>query len=236
MPFEEEYETFQRKPEWKARKQSNVNESQEYKKELVEQGRCLCSYYIRNRLRRAGLLNKKVTQRLRFLLEPSSDVVYDVFPALNTMGEELERMHPRLYSNVSRQLSRAPFGELEDCDTAPMLLNLVAKELLKNNITWGKIISIFAICGGFGIDCVRQGHYDFLQFLIDGFTELIEDDLLLWLSENGGWIGLLKHIRQKNTQFTLLGWLTIFVIFNIMFYFISNIAKQIGCHLYSSLF
>lgn len=29
------------------------------------------------------------------------------------MGEELERMHPRIYSNVSRQLSRAAFGELQ---------------------------------------------------------------------------------------------------------------------------
>lgn len=29
------------------------------------------------------------------------------------MCEELERMHPRVYMNISRHLSRAPFGELE---------------------------------------------------------------------------------------------------------------------------
>lgn len=207
------------------------------KNELISQGKCLCVQYIRARLRRAGVLNRKVIQRLRSAnFEPTSNVVYEVFPALNSMGEELERMHPRIYTNVSRQLSRTPFG-LEDCDTAPMLLNLVAKELLKNNnITWGKIISIFAVCGGFALDCVRQGHYDFLQYLIDGMSEIIEEDLIYWLSDNGGWYGLQQHIRPNEQQFSLLGLLTVFVIFNLIVYFISNLMKQIGYHLYSMLF
>lgn len=38
------------------------------------------------------------TKRIRFMFQ---------------MGEELERMHPRIYSNVSRQLSRVAFGELQ---------------------------------------------------------------------------------------------------------------------------
>lgn len=50
------------------------------------QGKCLCGQYIRARLRRAGVLNRKVTQRLRNILEPSSHVVYEVFPALNTVS------------------------------------------------------------------------------------------------------------------------------------------------------
>lgn len=152
------------------------------------------------------------------------------------MGEELERMHPRVYTNVSRQLSRAPFGELEDSDAAPMLLNLVAKDLFHSSITWGKIISIFAVCGGFAIDCVRQGHYDYLQFLIDGMSEIIEDDLAHWLADNGGWLGLLQHIRPEVGQFSFLGWLTLFVIISSGIYVVSNIFKSIGCHLHSLLF
>lgn len=53
------------------------------------QGKCLCGQYIRARLRRAGVLNRKVTQRLRNILEPSSHVVYEVFPALNTVSKVL---------------------------------------------------------------------------------------------------------------------------------------------------
>ncbi|KAH8280225.1 hypothetical protein KR018_000088 [Drosophila ironensis] len=210
---------------------------QEYKMEIINQGKCLCGQYIRARLRRAGVLNRKVTQRLRNILDPgSSNVVYEVFPALNSMGEELERMHPRVYTNISRQLSRAPFGELEDGDMAPMLLNLVAKDLFRSSITWGKIISIFAVCGGFAIDCVRQGHYDYLQTLVDGLAEIIEDDLVYWLMDNGGWLGLQQHIRPRVGEFTFLGWLTLFVTISAGAYMVSNVCRRIGCQLYSLIF
>lgn len=210
---------------------------QEYKMDIINQGKCLCGQYIRARLRRAGVLNRKVTQRLRNILDPgSSHVVYEVFPALNSMGEELERMHPRVYTNISRQLSRAPFGELEDSDMAPMLLNLVAKDLFRSSITWGKIISIFAVCGGFAIDCVRQGHFDYLQCLIDGLAEIIEDDLVYWLIDNGGWLGLSRHIRPRVGEFTFLGWLTLFVTISAGAYMVSNVCRRIGGQLYSLLF
>lgn len=48
------------------------------------------------------------------------------------MAEELERMHPRVYTNVARQLSRTPFGELADADAAPFLLHATAKEMFKS--------------------------------------------------------------------------------------------------------
>ncbi|XP_058983551.1 bcl-2-related ovarian killer protein homolog B [Musca domestica] len=215
----------------------------DFKNEIINQGKCLCGQYIRARLRRAGVLNRKVIQRMRSLLEPSSEIVYEVFPALNSMGEELERMHPRIYTNVSRQLSRAPYGELVDSDTAPMLMNLVAKQLFsrstaeKERITWAKIISVFAVCGGFAIDCVRQGHYDYLQCLVDGVGEIIEDDLVHWLVERGGWMGLQQHIKPKGSQtFSFLDWLTLFVAISSSFYAVANFLKQLGCQMYSLIF
>lgn len=207
----------------------------QYKKEIVNQGKCLCGHYIRNRLKRAGVLNTKAIQRLRPIFEASCTTVYEVFPALNRIGEELERMHVRVYTNVSSQLSRTPFGELEDNDTAPMLLNLVAKELFQTNITWGKIISIFAVCGGFAVDCVRQGHYDYLQSLVNCMSAIIEDDISFWLSDNGGWSGLQKHISPEVGNFSFLGCLTIFVALSTSLYFISNLFKNISNYLYSLL-
>lgn len=164
-------------------------------------------------------------------------------PTATQMGEELERMHPRIYTNVSRQLSRAPYGELVDSDTAPMLMNLVAKQLFsrstaeKERITWAKIISVFAVCGGFAIDCVRQGHYDYLQCLVDGVGEIIEDDLVHWLVERGGWMGLQQHIKPKGSQtFSFLDWLTLFVAISSSFYAVANFLKQLGCQMYSLIF
>lgn len=52
-------------------------------KEIVTQGKCLCGQYIRCRLRRAGLFNKKLgLQRIRSIIgTPSIQIVRDVFPA-----------------------------------------------------------------------------------------------------------------------------------------------------------
>lgn len=50
------------------------------------------------------------------------------------MGEELERMHPRIYSNVSRQLSRAAFGELQVRDR-------------RGTLIVGAIFFEFRVCG-----------------------------------------------------------------------------------------
>lgn len=152
------------------------------------------------------------------------------------MSEELEKMHPRIYTNVSRQLSPAPFGELEYRETAPIILNIIAKDLFKANITWSKVVSIFAVCGGFAVDCVKQQHYDYLQFLVEAMADIIEDDLSQWLRFNDGWAGLLTHIKPSQRQISFLGWLTIFVSLSTFIYFLINVFKLLGCHVYSVVF
>lgn len=153
------------------------------------------------------------------------------------MCEELERMHPRVYSNISRQLSRTPFGELEEAHTAPILLNAVAKDLLRSGINWGKIISIFTISGGLAVDIVRQGHYDYLPRLIEGTVDIIEDDLVAWLLDNGGWSGLLEHIRIRPTyhypQLTTYEWLTLVSGILFILYMLFFTVKSIGSGFYS---
>ena len=53
-------------------------------REIILQGKCLCSQYIRLRLKRSGIYNKKLgLQRLRSIVGTSSvHVVRDIFPAL----------------------------------------------------------------------------------------------------------------------------------------------------------
>lgn len=47
---------------------------------------------------------------------------------------------------------------------------------------------MFAITGGLAVDCVRQGHPDYIPKLIDGIADVIEDELVAWIIENGGWV------------------------------------------------
>ncbi|KAJ6633418.1 Bcl-2-related ovarian killer protein like A, partial [Pseudolycoriella hygida] len=179
----------------------------------LSNGKCLCGQYIRSRLKRSGIFNKKLgLQRLRSIIgTPAAHVVREVFPALNYIGEELERMHPKLYTSVTRQISRKAGGELSSAESASVLLSSVARDLFRNDITWGKVVSLFAITGGLAVDCVRQGHAEYLTQLVEGIAAVIEDELVAWINENGGWIGLTIHVRPESSAFSVSEWSAIFV-------------------------
>lgn len=53
-----------------------------------------------------------------------------------------------------------------------------------------QVVSLFAITGGLAVDCVRQGHMEYLPQLVDGIAAVIEDELVAWINENGGWVML----------------------------------------------
>lgn len=55
------------------------------------------------------------------------------------VGEELERMHPSLYTNVTRQITRPSSSDLQSADTAPAILSAVSRDLFRSDITWGKV-------------------------------------------------------------------------------------------------
>lgn len=97
-------------------------------------------------------------------------------------------MHPRTYSNISRQVSRSTGGEFQTVDTAPLIISAIARYLFKSDITWSKIISLYALTGGIAVDCVRQGHPEYLPKLVEGLGEVIEDELVPWINDNGGWV------------------------------------------------
>lgn len=88
-------------------------------------------------------------------------------------------------------------------------------------------MSLFAISGGLAVDCVRQAHPDFIPKLIDAMADVIEDELVAWISENGGWvssifvrifpsilyslnsflkIGLNVHVKPETSEFTMIEW------------------------------
>jgi len=158
--------------------------------EVISQGRVLCAQYIRNRLKRSGIFSKKLgLYRLRSMVGTTSAIVVrEVYPLLIGAGVELERMYPKLYMNVARQASHTPGGVLISDKAAASLLAAIGHDLLKTDINWGKVISIFAIAGGLAVDCVCQGHPEYLHGLMDGMVEILEDDLGNWIATNGGWV------------------------------------------------
>lgn len=77
--------------------------------DIVSQSKSICSQFIRMRLKRNVVANKRLgLQRIRSMmsLQPVSNpaAVGEVFAQLHLIGLELERMHPNLYTGISRQV------------------------------------------------------------------------------------------------------------------------------------
>lgn len=162
--------------------------------EVIAQGRVLCGQYIRNRLKRSGIFSKKLgLYRLRSMVGTSSAIIVrEVFPSLVCAGTEIERLYPKLYTNVARQASLSPGGVLVSDKAAAALLSAIGHDLFKSDITWGKVVSVFAVAGGLAVDCVCQGHPEYLHGLMEGMAEILEDCLADWIGINGGWVGIIQ--------------------------------------------
>lgn len=149
--------------------------------EILEQGKSLCGQYVRARLKRSGVFSRKCgLNRIRNVH------VREVFPRLQAIGHELERMHPNLYVGIARQASATPMLGSEK-HVAEILIT-VARELLKLEVTWARVISLFAVAGGLAVDCVRQGHPEYITALVEAFTEILDEELASWVANNGGWV------------------------------------------------
>ncbi|KAL0274203.1 UNVERIFIED_CONTAM: hypothetical protein PYX00_006682 [Menopon gallinae] len=172
--------------------------------EIVTVGKSLCSQYIRSRLRRSGYLNKKCgLQRLRSAVSLSGGVLFrEVFPDLLGLGVELERMHPKLYINVMRQASSLPGGRITSDKEPGTVLTAVYRELLKTELTWEKLVSLYAVAGGLAVDCVRQGHYDYLISIVEAMEEILEEELAQWIHDKGGWHALTILVRPPTTNWS----------------------------------
>ena len=68
------------------------------------------------------------------------------------------------------------------------VLSSIAQELLKTDITWGKIVSLYCVAGGLAVDCVHQGHPEYLFGLIEAMGLVVERDAATWIAQQGGWV------------------------------------------------
>ncbi|KAF5298442.1 hypothetical protein FQR65_LT01221 [Abscondita terminalis] len=199
--------------------------------EVIVQGKMLCGQYIKSRLKRSGIFSKKLSlYRLRSVIGTASGtVVREVAPFLNAIGVELERMHPKLYNSISRKVSVSTGGTLESDKTAAELFAAIAHELVKCDITWGKVVSVFAIAGGLAVDCVCQGHPEYLHSLLESMTEVMEDDVADWVANNGGWSALCSQCRCPEAEFSLLDYaskiITVIIVLLVSYFLIRLFGK-----------
>ncbi|XP_068616288.1 bcl-2-related ovarian killer protein homolog B-like, partial [Brachionichthys hirsutus] len=159
-------------------------------RELVSQSKALCRDYMLSRLNRSGLGWSKMELNLC----PSNAALSEVSLVLLCLGDELELIQPSLYRNVARQLNISVAMESMVSDA----FIGVATEIFSTGITWGKVVSMYAVAGALAVDCVRQGHPTAVHILVDSLGQFVRKFLVLWLKRRGGWGEIAKCVIKKD--------------------------------------
>ncbi|XP_061696435.1 bcl-2-related ovarian killer protein homolog A-like [Syngnathoides biaculeatus] len=159
-------------------------------KELVSQAKALCRDFIVSRLNQNGLAWSKSELNLM----PSGAALADVSSVLVCLGDELERILPSLYRNVACQLNISVAMETMVSDA----FIGVATEIFSTGITWGKVVSMYAVAGALAVDCVRQGHASTVQVIVDSLGQFVRKYLAQWLKRRGGWLELTNCVVKKD--------------------------------------
>merc|ERR1719510_1114972 len=197
--------------------------------EVVTQAKSLCGQHIRAWLKRRGLFTRKLgLQRLRSVASlPGGLAVVDVFVQLEALSLELERKHGKLYTGVCRQMGVAVGTEKAICKN----LSSMAHNLFKKDITWFKVASFYNLVSGAAVDCVRQGHSEYLYGLVEAAGLVIEREVATWIANQGGWVGMLAKYRTPEDHgvfqviaLSVLGLIVVLVALVIMLRSLANMV------------
>lgn len=55
-------------------------------------------------------------------------------------------------------------------------------------MTWGKVVSLYAVAGALAVDCVRHGHPAMVHTIVDCMGEFVRKSMTSWLKKRGGWV------------------------------------------------
>ena len=102
---------------------------------------------------------------------------------------ELERKYPKLYAGSCRQMGLTVVTEKM---IAKNLSNM-ALHIFKKDITWFKVASFYNLVSSAAVDCVRQGHPEYLYGLVEAAGLVIERDVATWIANQGGWVSPVKN-------------------------------------------
>lgn len=169
--------------------------------EVADQAKSLCGRYLRAKLRTCSAVHKKLgLQRLRSVSNMSVGYqTSDVAQRLRLVCTELERSYPDLYQTVTGNIG---LHALPSETAVQNVFEAVARELFRNDISWGRIVALYSVSGGLAVDCVKLGHPEYVLGLVQALGLFVERDLATWISQQGGWAIESASVERDNTAVT----------------------------------
>uniref|UniRef100_A0AAY5L356 Bcl-2 Bcl-2 homology region 1-3 domain-containing protein n=1 Tax=Esox lucius TaxID=8010 RepID=A0AAY5L356_ESOLU len=167
-------------------------------KELVSQAKALCRDYINSRLNRTGIGWSKQDN----MLSASGGTLGEVSSVLLWLGDELEYLRPNIYRNVARQLNITVASESVVSDAfLAVAAEIFSTDYTRHGVTWGKVVSLYAVAGALAVDCVRHGYPAMVHTIVDCMGEFVRKSLVSWLKRRGGWVDITKCVVNTDPSF-----------------------------------
>jgi BCL2-related ovarian killer protein len=99
----------------------------------------------------------------------------------------LEHHYPKIFSSVLGNLKNLTLPSVQSVQN---VLQTIAQELFRHDITWARIAAFYAAVGALAVDCVRIGHAEYITSLIETFATFVDRDLASWIAQQGGWVSV----------------------------------------------
>ncbi|KFM74886.1 Bcl-2-related ovarian killer protein-like protein, partial [Stegodyphus mimosarum] len=135
--------------------------------DVVNQAKSLCGRYLSVSNLACGSNTAEIANELRLL------------------ANELENSHPKLFQSVASNLGLHSFPSEA---VVHNVFAAVAEEIFRNDVTWGRIVALFAMTGALAMDCVKTGHPEYVLGLVQRMGIFVESDLAPWICQQGGWL------------------------------------------------
>lgn len=124
-----------------------------------------------------------------------------VFPAVPICSSDKLQEPIKLTKWINKYRFSVFFFTLWGNDRELLLISFIFFE----GVTWGKVVSLYAVAGALAVDCVRHGHPAMVHTIVDCMGEFVRKSLISWLKRRGGWVrGNLCF--QTLTHFNWLCW------------------------------
>uniref|UniRef100_S4RB20 BCL2 like 2 n=1 Tax=Petromyzon marinus TaxID=7757 RepID=S4RB20_PETMA len=118
--------------------------------------------------------------------------------AMRASGDEFERRYRSAFAQLPAQLQvsqatlRARFSDVLD-------------ELFRDGVNWGRVVAFFAFGGALCAECVDKELPGLVSSVATWMTSYLEDRLLWWIDDNGGWKALI-YVAPTHLYFFSFVW------------------------------
>lgn len=149
---------------------------------IANEANLYCLDYIERRFERSNIQSGLEFIRPKKISETNSAVSAKIVE----VGDLLELAYPHLFNSASKQ-ARVKFrSEVIISD----VFRSFGRELFRENVTWARIVALFAFSGSLSVDCVVQGNPEFVKTVLNCTRLYVLENLAVWIKNQGGWVSM----------------------------------------------